>query len=207
MKPLEIESLSFSIIDREAGKHNFPAEQWNIVQRMIHTSADFEYMKTICFHPKAISNGIKAVRSGKPIITDTEMAKSGIRKTETAHFKIPVSCLIGNEDVKQFAQKHGTTRAFAAVDIAADIMEGGIYVVGNAPTALLRLIELVKEKKAKPALIIGLPVGFVNAAESKAELTALDYPYISNTGRKGGSNIAASVVNALLIMAFKNTII
>jgi len=203
MKPLDIEALSFSIIDKEAGKHGFSYEQWKIVQRMIHTTADFEYMKTVRFHPDSISRGISAIRSGKPIITDTEMVKSGIRKSETAHFKISVSCLIRSEKVKNDAAVNGTTRAHAAVDVAADIMEGGIYVVGNAPTALLRLIELVKGKKAKPALIIGLPVGFVNAAESKTALTAMDYPYISNTGRKGGSNIAASVVNALLIMALK----
>jgi len=203
LKPLEIESLSFSIINKEAGKHSFSVEQWNIVQRMIHTSADFEYMKTIRFHPKAISNGINAIRSGKAIITDTEMAKSGIRKNETSHFKVSVSCLIRNEEVKKYAHENGTTRAHAAVDLAVPLMDNGIYVVGNAPTALLRLIELVKENKAKPALIIGLPVGFVNAAESKEELIDLDYPHISNTGRKGGSNIAASVVNALLIMASK----
>lgn len=204
MKPLEIESLSFSIIDKEAGEHNFPAEQWKIVQRMIHTSADFEYMETIRFHKHAISKGIDAIRSGKAIITDTQMARSGIRKIETAQFNVPVSCLIGNEEVKKYAKKNGTTRALAAVDLAVDLMENGIYVIGNAPTALLRLIELVKSKKANPALIIGLPVGFVNAAESKADLIDLNYPHISNIGRKGGSNIAASVVNALLIMASKN---
>lgn len=204
MKPLEIESLSFSIIDKEAGEHNFPAEQWKIVQRMIHTSADFEYMETIRFHKHAISKGIDAIRSGKAIITDTQMARSGIRKIETAQFNVPVSCLIGNEEVKKYAKENGTTRALAAVDLAVDLMENGIYVIGNAPTALLRLIELVKSKKANPALIIGLPVGFVNAAESKADLIDLNYPHISNIGRKGGSNIAASVVNALLIMASKN---
>ncbi len=204
MKPEEIESLSFEIIDREAGVHDFPSEHWNIVRRMIHTSADFEYMKTVRFHPCATEAGLTAIRSGKTIVTDTEMAKSGIRKKDAARFGTPVVCLMGEEKVANLAKKSGQTRARAAVDAAVPLMKDGIYVIGNAPTALLRLMELVKEKKAEPALIVGLPVGFVNAAESKAELIKMDIPFISNTGRKGGSNIAAAVVNALLIMASEN---
>ncbi|MEE4355061.1 MAG: precorrin-8X methylmutase [Desulfococcaceae bacterium] len=201
MKPEAIESLSFSIIDTEAGSHDFSPEQWNIVRRMIHTSADFEYMRTVRFHPEALSAGLKAIREGKAIITDTEMARSGIRKADAARFGMSVSCLIGDEKVRELAQKSGETRAKAAVDAALPLMKGGIYVIGNAPTALLRILELIKEGKAEPALIVGLPVGFVNAAESKAELIQTDIPFISNTGRKGGSNLAAAVVNALLIMA------
>lgn len=201
MRPEEIEILSFQIIDREAGRHDFSAEQWAVVRRMIHTSADFEYMKTVRFHSDAIRAGIAAIRSGKAIVTDTQMALSGIRKTEAKKFGISLHCLIGNPAIKEEAAKSGTTRAHAAIDAAASLIEGGICVIGNAPTALLRLIELVKTGKAQPALIIGFPVGFVNAAESKAALIETDYPYISNTGRKGGSTIAASVVNALLILA------
>jgi precorrin-8X/cobalt-precorrin-8 methylmutase len=129
------------------------------------------------------------------------MAKVGIRKKEIQAFGGEVNCLITDENVAKKAQAEGTTRALAAVDMVGDRINSGIYVVGNAPTALLRLIEVIREKKASPALIIGLPVGFVNAAESKDALITLDFPYITNKGRKGGSNIAASVVNALAIMA------
>lgn len=201
MKPNEIEALSFKIIDKEAGTHNFPSDKWSIVQRMIHTSADFEYIKSICFHKDAISCGINALRNGKIIITDTNMAKAGIRKNDLERLGSQVKCFMKDPQIKQIALKNKITRAKAAVDAAITDMRDGIYVIGNAPTALLRLIELVKTKKAKPALIIGLPVGFVNAAESKAALIELDYPYISNIGRKGGSNIAASVVNALIKLA------
>ncbi len=201
MKPNEIESLSFEIIDREAGGHDFEAAQWEIVRRMIHTSADFDYMKTVRFHPQAISRGIQAIRGGKTIITDTEMARSGIQKTAVAAFGGSITCLIGQDDVRIFAEKAGITRAKAAVDLAIPLMTEGIYVIGNAPTALLRIIEQIRDGQARPALVIGLPVGFVNAAESKAALVETDIPYISNLGRKGGSNVAAAVVNALLIMA------
>lgn len=202
MKPQEIEDLSFKIIEQEAGEHSFSDDQWPVVRRMIHTSADFEYMKTIRFYPDAVQKGIAAIQNGCRIFTDTNMASVGIRKKEIQSFGGDVNCLIANKDVANTAKKAGTTRALAAVDMACDDMKDGIYVVGNAPTALLRLIELIKDKKASPALIIGFPVGFVNAAESKDELLALDYPYITNKGRKGGSNIAASIVNALAIMAF-----
>jgi len=201
MKPQEIEDLSFKIIDREAGNHSFNDDQWPIVRRMIHTSADFEYMKTIQFYPDAVQKGINAIRNGCRIITDTNMARVGIRKKEIQEFGGKVTCLIADKTVAKKAKESNTTRALAAVDMACEQMKDGIYVVGNAPTALLRLIELIKGKKANPALIIGFPVGFVNAAESKDELMSLDFPYITNKGRKGGSNIAASIVNALAIKA------
>ena len=201
MKPQKIETLSFAIIDQEAGDHGFTQKEWPIVRRMIHTSADFEYIETIKFHPNAVESGISAIRAGCTIITDTNMARVGIRKKELGRFGGQMRCLIGDEDVAIAAQKSGVTRALTAVDKAIPLVDGGIYVVGNAPTALLRLIEAIREKSAAPALVVGLPVGFVNAAESKETLMALDIPYISNRGRKGGSNVAASVVNALLIMA------
>lgn len=203
MKPEDIESLSFKIIDEEAGPHDYSPEQWRIVQRMIHTSADFEYMDTVRFHPESIRAGLNAIRSGKTIVTDTNMAKAGIRKKELELFGAAVKCFINDDKIKKAAKEAGVTRAKAAVDASVSIMEGGIYVVGNAPTALLQIIELIKDKKVKPALIIGFSVGFVNAAESKAALIEMDCPYISNVGRKGGSNIAASVVNALAILAVK----
>jgi precorrin-8X/cobalt-precorrin-8 methylmutase len=203
MKPNDIESLSFKIIDKEAGTHDFTPEQWQIVRRMIHTTADFEYMNTVRFHPESVKAGIDAIRNGKSIITDTNMARVGIRKGELQRFRVSVECLIDKPEVAQAAKDKGTTRAKAAVDAALDQMDGGIYVVGNAPTALLQIIELVQGNKAQPALIVGLPVGFVNAAESKEKLVKIDIPYISNIGRKGGSNVAASVINALAIMAVR----
>ena len=201
MKPDEIENLSFQIIEREIGAHNLRNEQWIIVRRMIHTSADFGYKDMVRFHSDAIKSGLDAIRSGKNIITDTNMARVGIRKREIEQFGGRVKCYMNDQQVHSNAKATGVTRAKVAVDMAVEDMQGGIYVIGNAPTALLRLIELVKEQKARPALIIGLPVGFVNAAESKAALMELDYPYISNVGRKGGSNVAASVVNALILLA------
>ncbi len=193
VKPQGIEDLSFKIIDKEAGDHGFDPSKWSIVRRMIHTSADFEYIETVRFHYNAIDAGINAIKKNCRIITDTNMAKAGIRNQ--------AECFIKDKDIAKIASSNNLTRAEAAVDKAVEFMEQGIYVIGNAPTALLRLIELVKNGRAKPALIVGFPVGFVNAAESKQALIDMDFPYISNIGRKGGSNIAASVVNALIILA------
>jgi len=201
MKPEEIEHKSFEIIDREAGPHNFSNQQWCVVRRMIHTTADFEFKEMVRFHPDAMAAGIGAIRQGKTVITDTNMARVGIRTNDLARFGATVTCYMNDPLIHAAAKSNGTTRARAAVDMAVADMTDGIYVVGNAPTALLRLLELIHEKKARPALIVGLPVGFVNAAESKAALIETDYPYISNVGRKGGSNVAASVVNALAILA------
>ncbi len=201
MKPDEIERSSFQIIDQEAGNHHYTEQQWSIVRRIIHTTADFEFKDLVRFHKAAISAGIEAIRNGKMIVTDTNMARVGIRKKESEQFGGQVKCYINDPQIHEKALATGGTRAEAAVDMAVSDMKDGIYVVGNAPTALLRLIELVGEQKAHPALIIGLPVGFVNAAESKAALMEMEYPYISNVGRKGGSNVAASVVNALAILA------
>jgi len=201
MKPADIEAESFRIIEREAGPHGFGIEEWHVVRRMIHTSADFDYLRTVRFHPNAIAAGMAAIRSGRVIITDTHMARSGIRKTDLKRFGVAVKCFMDDAEIHAAARATGGTRAAAAVDAAAAVMKDGIYVVGNAPTALLRLVERVRLNQARPALIVGLPVGFVNAAESKAALAELDHPYITNTGRKGGSNVAAAVVNALLLLA------
>ena len=205
MSPAEIEAMSFKIIDAEAGPHGFSSEQWTIVRRMIHTSADFEYLETVRFHPNAVAAGLDAIRNARTIITDTNMAKAGIRIGDLQRFGVQVKCYITDPTVSQKAAAEGTTRAKAAVDAALPDIPDGIYVVGNAPTALLRLIDLVKGGQALPALIVGLPVGFVNAAESKAALIELDCPYITNVGRKGGSNVAAAVVNALVKLAMAGT--
>jgi len=201
MKPQEIEELSFSIIDREAGSHGFDPGQWKIVQRMIHTSADFDYLKSIRFHPDAVARGVQALKNGCTIVTDTNMAKAGIRKKEIEAFGGRVDCFISHEDVVETAKTQEMTRAAAAVDKACSIKGSLVFVIGNAPTALMRLLENVRAGKGVPDLVIGLPVGFVNAAESKEDLVQTDIPFISNAGRKGGSNVAASVVNALGIMA------
>ncbi len=204
MKPEEIENLSFQIIETEAGPHRFPPDQWTIVRRAIHTSADFEYLETVRFHPEAVASGIRAMRNGCSIVTDTNMAKVGMRERDLNRFGVSVTCYMGDPSVGETALKNGTTRAKAAVDRAAAEVDGGIYVVGNAPTALLHLIDLIKQDKSHPALIVGFPVGFVNAAESKAALMDQPIPYITNVGRKGGSNIAAAVVNAIVLLALAN---
>ncbi|MGM0394318.1 MAG: precorrin-8X methylmutase [Thermodesulfobacteriota bacterium] len=206
MKPQEIEKLSFQIIDREAGNHGMDNIHWPIVRRMVHTSADFEYLQTVRFGNHAVEKGMAAIQQGCQVFTDTNMARVGIRKKEITHFGGTVSCLMADPKVAALAAQQGTTRALAAVDLAADQVNAGIYVVGNAPTALLRLIELIEANKTAPALVIGLPVGFVNAVESKEALLSLKIPYITNTGRKGGSNVAAAVFNALAIMAHEKAV-
>lgn len=205
MKPQEIEALSFKIIDAEAGDHSYSPRQWAIVRRMIHTSADFEYMQSVRFHEEAIDAGMDAIRHGRTIITDTNMARVGINRGLLSRFGVQVKCLMSDPFVVQTAARQGITRAVASVDAAVEDIAGGIYVVGNAPTALMRLVELIRGQKAVPALVVGLPVGFVNAAESKAELLKTRCPFISNVGRKGGSNVAASVINALLLLAGRVT--
>ncbi len=201
MKPDEIEKRSFQIIEEEAGTHQFSADQWPIVRRIIHTTADFEYLQTMRFHPEAVSAGIESIRSGRAVITDTNMVRVGVRSRDLQRYGCTVHCFMADPQIHEIAQQRKTTRAAAAVDAAVEEMNRGIYAVGNAPTALMRLVELIDKGQARPALVIGLPVGFVNAAESKAALAAMQTPYITNNGRKGGSNVAASVVNALVILA------
>lgn len=203
MKPADIEQLSFQIIEREAGAHGFSRDQWTIVRRMIHTSADFDYIQNVRFHAQAVSRGVAAIAAGKAIFTDTRMAQAGISPWRLKPFGTAVHCLIGDPAVAEKARLNNHTRAAAAVEAAARRMAGGIYVIGNAPTALLKLIELIQSQQARPALVVGLPVGFVNAAESKAALLASGIVSITNVGRKGGSNVAASVVNALAQLALE----
>lgn len=203
MKPDEIEKRSFKIIDNEAGDHGFPHDQWTIVRRMIHTTADFDYIRTVRFHPEAIRAGILAIRQGKNIITDTEMLRAGIRKVDLKSFGVEVLCFLNERAVIEGARKGGTTRAAAAVNHGVAFVQDAIYAIGNAPTALFRLLELLEQGVARPALVIGLPVGFVNAADSKAALLNAGIPFISNLGRKGGSNLAAGVVNALIKLAIE----
>jgi precorrin-8X/cobalt-precorrin-8 methylmutase len=201
--PEEIEAGSFRIIDNEAGEHNWPEDEWQIVRRAIHTSADFEYVQSMVISDGAVEKALAALKSGVGIVTDTNMALSGISKARLAPFGCAVSCHVADADVAELAKREGITRSIAAMRKAATNPDNRIFVIGNAPTALFELLRLTAEGSAHPALIIGLPVGFVGAEESKNTLAAanLDIPFITNMGRKGGSNVAAAVVNALAILA------
>jgi precorrin-8X/cobalt-precorrin-8 methylmutase len=205
LPPEEIEAESFRIIDAEAEEHGFAPEEWPVVRRMIHTSADFDYLRSVVFSGGAVACGTAALRAGRGIITDTGMALSGIRKREAASFGCPISCFVADPEVARKAREAGITRSVVAMRKAASEPGNGIFVIGNAPTALFELLRLVREEGVRPDLVVGLPVGFVGAAESKEELlrVAPEYgiPFITARGRKGGSNVAAAVVNALMIMA------
>ncbi|MNI30494.1 Precorrin-8X methylmutase [compost metagenome] len=201
VQPQEIESLSFQMITRELGGHAFSALQYPVVQRIIHASADFELGRSLVFHPRAMEAGISAILEGQPIIADVRMVEAGIAKERIHKYGGEVRVHISDPDVVEAAKAQGTTRAILATRKACAEAPGGIYVIGNAPTALLELIRLIKEGAAQPGLIIGMPVGFVSAAESKDELRKLDIPYITNIGRKGGSTIVVAAVNALSLLA------
>tara|TARA_Y100001954_G_scaffold239216_1_gene312027 strand:- start:13214 stop:13864 length:651 start_codon:yes stop_codon:yes gene_type:complete len=201
-KPEEIEAESFRIIDSEVPEPRiFEGEKWQIVRRMIHTTADFDLLNLVRFHDDAVANGIKALQNKAVIVTDTEMAKRGIPVRRTDPLGCTIHCLINDERVVQRAKNEGITRAKAAVDVAVQELKPDIYVIGNAPTALIRLVEHIDEGMAPPELVVGMPVGFVNAAESKALLMSRDIPYIAIEGRKGGSALAACVINALAVLA------
>jgi|SRR5699024_291153 len=201
VQPQLIEGKSFDVINEEIGEHPFTDEQYPVVQRIIHTSADFELGKSVMFHPDAVRAGVHAIRKGCDIVADVQMIKSGINKPRLEKFGSDIHVFISDEDVRAEAKRLNTTRAIVSMRKAIERVEGGIYAIGNAPTALLELIRLIKEGKAKPDLVIGLPVGFVSAAESKEELAKLDIPFITNLGRKGGSPVTVAAVNALSIMA------
>ncbi len=204
-EPGDIEKKSFAIIDSEVSEPRpFQGEEWQIVRRMIHTTADFELLSLVKFHPDAIKSGVAALKSGCLVVTDTEMARMGITLRRMDQLGSRVECYMGSSEVKEMAQMEKTTRASAAVDFALSSLDGGIYVVGNAPTALLRLLRCIEEGKCTPALIVGMPVGFVNAAESKEMLMGQAcIPYITIKGRKGGSALAACVVNQLAEIVLK----
>lgn len=205
LRPEEIESESFRIIDAEAGPHQWPADQWQIVRRVIHTSADFDYCSSLVMSDDAVSAGVAAIGRGAGLVTDTTMALAGINKLKLAHHDVPAACFIADPQVASQAKAQGITRAIVAMRTATADPRNGIFVIGNAPTALFELLRQVREEGFRPALVIGFPVGFVGAAESKEELitVAREYqiPFIAARGRKGGSNVAAAAVNALLILA------
>ncbi len=200
VKPMDIERRSFEIITEELGDTPLVPGTELIVKRCIHTSADFDYAKNLCFSQDAVSRAIEALKEGACIVTDTQMAKAGINKKALARYGGEVYCFMSDEDVAEKARENGTTRATASMDKAAALNKKLIFAIGNAPTALVRLYELIQEKKLSPELVIGVPVGFVNVVQSKELIMETSVPYIVARGRKGGSNIAACICNALLYM-------
>jgi precorrin-8X/cobalt-precorrin-8 methylmutase len=207
LRPEEIEAESFRIIDQEAGPHQWSSTEWPIVRRAVHTSADFEYVRTMFMSGDAVTAGIKALLQRRGIVTDTTMALSGISRPRLAKFGVSASCFVSDPQVAEEAGAKGITRSIVAMRKGTADPKNSIFVIGNAPTALFELLRQVREEGLRPDLVIGLPVGFVGAEESKEELIAVapefGIPFITNRGRKGGSNVAAAVMNALLIMALE----
>lgn len=199
--PDEIEKRSFEIIESELGCKIIPDEIKPIVMRVIHTSADFDYYDNLCFSENAVRIALNAIRNGVVFVTDTNMAKSGINKMALEKLGCEAMCFMSDKDVVEAAKKNGTTRATASVDKASALGRKIIYAVGNAPTAMIRLHELMESGIFFPELIIGVPVGFVNVVQSKEMIMESGVPYIVAKGRKGGSNVAAAICNALLYMA------
>ena len=198
--PHDIEAKSMAMIEQQADLRAFSEQEQQIVKRAIHATGDFEYARIVAITQGAIDAGIKAIRNGGRIVTDTQMAFAGINKRalETAHCRI--DCYIAHDEVRKIAETQGATRAMAAVDFA--LQDGvDIFVIGNAPTALFRLAERIEQTGIAPELVIGVPVGFVGAAESKEAFRTLKIPSITTIGTKGGSNVAAAIMNALIYMA------
>lgn len=205
VKPAEIETRSFEIITHELGDRQLDPENELVIKRVIHTSADFDYADNLVFSEHATTHGIDALRRGCSIVTDTMMALSGINKRVLSRFGGEVLNFIADPEVAKEARERQVTRSAVSMERAAALGKPLIYAIGNAPTALIRLYELIETQSIqKPELIIGVPVGFVNVVESKELICSLDVPHIVARGRKGGSNVAASIVNALLYQASNN---
>lgn len=198
IKPAEIEKRSFEIITEILGDNQPDPETAPVVKRVIHTTADFDYRENLVFSEHAVQKGIEALRQGCHIVTDTHMAMSGINKTVLGRLGGEVHCFMSDPDVAEEAKSRGVTRAAVSMERAAKLDKPCIFAIGNAPTALIALKDLMDAGKVKPALIIGVPVGFVNVVESKERIIGCDVPYIVARGRKGGSNVAAAICNALL---------
>ncbi|WP_432665700.1 precorrin-8X methylmutase [Wukongibacter baidiensis] len=198
--PYEIEKRSFEMITEELGDKTFPEDIGKVVKRVIHTTADFQFADITIINEGAIDKAKEAILAGKNIYTDTKMALSGINKRRLAEYGGEVLNFVSDEDVAKKAKEEGITRSIVAMRKAVEENPDGIFVIGNAPTALFELIKQIEEGKANPSLVVGVPVGFVGAAESKEELLNVDVPYILTRGRKGGSNVAAAIINAILYM-------
>ena len=202
--PAEIEARSMEIIQSELGERTFPAEVLPVVKRVIHTTADFDYADNLIFSPGAVEKGVAAIKAGCTIVTDTQMARSGINKRVLEKFGGEAVCFMSDPDVAAEAKARGVTRAAVSMERAAKLDRTLILALGNAPTALVRACELLEAGTLRPALIIGAPVGFVNVVESKELLLTEKVPYIVARGRKGGSNVAAAICNAMLYLASGN---
>ena len=201
-RAFDIEKKSFEIIDSEIGSHNYTGPQWAIVRRVIHATADFDFAGRgkILFHEKAIESAFNAIRSKCTVVTDVDMVLAAINKKSLADLDLKTACYISDGKVMEDARRSGRTRSETAMRHAARDMDGGIVAIGNAPTALYEVINMVREGATKPALVVGIPVGFVSAPESKEELARMDVPFITNIGRKGGSPAASSIMNAMLLL-------
>lgn len=198
-KGQSIEEKSFEIIDKEIGRHHYSEDEWSIVRRVIHATADFDFARNnmIIFHKEAIQSGIRSLKNGCNIVVDVNGVIGGLNKENLKEFGNKAFCNISDPNITSYAKKLNKTRAQTSMRAASSEMNGGLVVIGNAPTALVEVIQMVTEKVTQPAIVIGIPVGFVCAAESKEELQALKTPYITNKGRKGGSPCASAIVNAL----------
>lgn len=198
--PEEIEKRSFEIITEELMQRgiSLPKEQEMITKRVIHTSADFDYANTMIYSENAVPVAKELLKNGADIVTDTNMALSGINKKALAKLGGQAHCFMADEDVAKLAKERGVTRAAVSMEKAAVIGKPVIFAIGNAPTALIRLYEMMQESRWRPAFVIGVPVGFVNVVAAKELMMETEVPYIINRGRKGGSNVAAAICNALL---------
>ena len=202
--PADIEARSMELIGRELGDRPFPAEELSVVKRVIHTTADFDYADNLTFSPGAVAAGLSAIQAGCTIVTDTQMAFSGVNKRVLEKFGGRAVCFMSDPDVAAEARERGETRATVSMERAAALDGPLVLAIGNAPTALVRACQLMDEGKLTPALVIGVPVGFVNVVESKELLLTMPVPHIVARGRKGGSNVAAAICNALLYQASGN---
>ena len=200
VRPQDIEKRSFAIISKELKEKGIvlPKEQELVTKRAIHTSADFDYAKTMTYSAHAVGIAKKLIQNGADIVTDTNMALAGVNKKELAKYGGEAHCFMAEEEVAKIAKERGVTRAAVSMEKAAQIEKPVIFAIGNAPTALIELYEMIQSGKFRPAFIIGVPVGFVNVEAAKDLILKTDVPYIINRGRKGGSNIAAAICNALL---------
>lgn len=198
IKPMDIEKRSFEIITEILGDTPLDPENELVIKRVIHTTADFDYVQNLVFSEHAVQKGIEALKKGCDIVTDTQMARSGINKTILGKLGGQVHCFMSDADVAAEAKQRGITRAIVSMERAAKLPKPCIFAIGNAPTALISLHEQINAGKLNPALIIGVPVGFVNVVESKELIIAGSVPHIVARGRKGGSNVAAAICNAML---------
>ncbi|MBE3589071.1 MAG: precorrin-8X methylmutase [Thermoanaerobacteraceae bacterium] len=200
--PRAIEKKSMDIIEEQLPELSMlPPGEREIIKRVVHTTGDLSCAGLVRIHPLAVAGGLKALRSGRPILTDVNMVRTGIIRERLAALGVEARCLINDPAVVSRARERGVTRAMIAMEMGAPGIDGGIVAIGNAPTALFALCHLISAGKARPALVVGTPVGFVGAAESKEELMSLNIPYITIPGTRGGSTIATAIINALLLMA------